>query len=110
MLVVLVLGATVGLLVRSGTLSIGGLLQVPDDTPACPVTLNHWADQQLAAMRVQLQQDHGLYRAEGGALNAIGVAMNWIDDRIIEERITEERHQLRNRLLRTSRCLVQFQP
>lgn len=108
--VILILGGTVTLLVRSGNFSLGGLLQVPNDTPACPASLNRWADQRLAALRLQLQQEHGLYRADGKALNAIGVAMNWIDDRIIDQRVGEERQQLRRSLLASSRCLVQFQP
>ena len=110
LLAFLLLGGIVVLLVRSGALSTGGMFPAPDDTPACPRAVNAWADQRLKTLRDQLIEDHGLYRGNGEALNAIGAAMNWIDDRIIDQRIGEERQRILSNVLNTLRCLVQFEP
>jgi len=74
------------------------------------VSVNRWAGQQLATTRSQLEQDHRLYRSDGEAPNPISAAMNWIDDRLIDQRIAEQRQQIHSTLLRSSRCLVQFEP
>jgi hypothetical protein len=74
------------------------------------VPINRWADQQLATIHQQLRQDHGLDRGTGEPLNAIVAALQWIDDRIIDRRIVEAREQIRNTVLESSRCRVEFQP
>lgn len=110
LLVILLTGGVVALLVRSGALSIGGMLAIPGDAPPCPSTVNRWADQRLTATRAQLEKEHGLYRSAGEVPNAIAAAMTWIDDRLIDQRVDEARQQIRSSLLKSSQCLVQFQP
>ena len=110
LLAVVLLGGLGALLARSGGHSIAGLLRVADDAPTCPARLNRWADQRLVELRIQLQKEHGLYRTDGEAPNAIAAAMHWIDDRIIDQRIGEAAQQIRSSLLKSSRCLVAFQP
>ena len=60
-------------------------------------------------MHQQLLKDHGLDRSRE-PLNAIVAALHWIDDRIIDRRIVEAREQIRNTVLESSRCRVEFQP
>lgn len=110
LLAILLLAGLAAVLVRSGVLSRGGMGLLPAEAPACPGPVNRWADQRLTQVRAQLLQEHGLYRSEGEASNAITAALNWIDDRIIDQQIGEERQQIRSSILRASRCLVQFQP
>lgn len=106
----LLLLGTVAVLARSGVFANGKGRLAGDDMPACPGSVNLWADQRLRMLRAQLEQDHGLYRRQGQAMNAIGAAMIWIDDRIIDQRIGEERQQIRSTVLQSTRCLVQFHP
>lgn len=107
---VLLLGGVFTILARPVTFSSGGMGGRSVDAPLCPAPLNRWADQRLALIREQLQNQHGLHRGEPSAPNAIVAAMNWIDDRILERRLDEDRQLIRSKLLKSSRCLVEFQP
>lgn len=106
----LLLGGMGTVLVRSGAFFAGGLPLTNDAVSTCPGPLNRWADQRLQQLRRQLERDHAIYRSNGASPNAIGAAMLWIDDRIIDQHVAAERQQIRSSLLRSSRCLVEFQP
>lgn len=106
----LVLAGTVAVLARSGAFSTGGLRLGGDDVPACTAPVNRWADQRLQRFHEQLKTEHSIYRSAGEAPNAIGAALTWFDDRIIERRLGDERQRIRSTLLQSMRCQVQFQP
>lgn len=106
----LLLGGTVVLIVRFGVFSDGSTRPVPVDTPSCPVVVNRWANERLALIRRQLERESGFDRANVANLNAIGAALHWIDARIIDQRVSEARQQIRTTALTSSRCLVQFDP
>lgn len=80
------------------------------DSPLCPAPLNRWADQRLSLIREQLQRQHGLHRGHASAPNAIVAAMSWIEARILERRLDEDRQLIRSKLLKSSGCLVEFKP
>ncbi len=107
---VLLLAGLVVLVGRFSGLPIAGRRQRLANTPACPVSINRWADQRLATIDQQLRKDYGLDRGTREPLNAIVAALQWIDDRIIDRRIVEAREQIRNTVLESSRCRVEFQP
>lgn len=110
LMMALLLGGTGTVLVRSGAFSNRALPMAAEAVSTCPGPLNRWADQRLLQRRRQLEQDHAIYRSHGANPSAIGAAMIWIDDRIIERHLAAERQQLRSTLMRSSRCLVEFQP
>lgn len=110
-LVLLLLGGGLfSLLSHAGALSRGRPAAAPESAPACPGSLNRWADQRLDQIRAQLQKQHGLKHGAGQQSNAISAALNWFDDRVIAQRLDAERQQIRSDLLASSRCLVQLQP
>lgn len=104
----LALAALATVLVRLGGSTLLPLAGIRQEGPACPEVVNRWANQRLSALRDQLRQEHGLYRTENANLNAITGAMNWIDDRIIDQHISEERRQLRSSVLHSARCVPRF--
>mgnify|MGYP006280420971 CR=1 FL=1 len=108
--VLLLLAGLSVVLVRCSGDSIRQLLRLGNDGPACNAAVNRWANQRLELSRSQLQQEHGLYRSQGENLNAITATMTWIDDRLIDRKISEERYQITRRVLDSSGCRPQFQP
>ena len=106
----LLLTGVLVLLGRFSGLPIAGRRQKPSNAPICPMSVNRWADRQLATVHQQLLRDHGLDRGTREPLNAIVAALQWIDDRIIDQRVVEAREQIRNTVLESSRCRVEFQP
>lgn len=109
LLALVLLAALATVLGKSGVLSRAGTTLASDQTPACPGAVNRWADQRLALIRAQLLKQEGAYSI-GPNPNPIAGAMNWIDNRIVERRLDEQRQQIRSSLLASSRCLVEFQP
>lgn len=107
---IVLLAGVVAVLARSGVLSTGPSTAAMDGVPACQPAVNRWADQRLSQARSQLEQEHGFSRTQANDLNPVTEALNWIEDRIIAQRLADEREQIRSSVLSSSRCLVQFQP
>ena len=102
------LAASATLLVRFGPALVNPLIGIRENGPPCPAAVDRWADQRLASIRSQLEQEHGLYRTEGVDLNAITATMNWIDDRLIDQHVSEERRRLRASVLQSAHCVPRF--
>lgn len=107
LLTILLLGGMGVLVLRSSGSLLLRLSGTPEARP-CSTAMNRWANQRIRAARAQMQQEHGLYRAEGKELNAITAMMNWLDDRIIDQRVGEVRRRLRAGVLHSARCLPLF--
>jgi len=110
LLLLLLLGGIVTLLMHSGVLSRGRGARAPEVAPVCPAALNHWADQRLEQIRVELQKQHGQRAGSSMGANPASDALGWVEERILAQRLDSERQQIRSRLLSASRCQVQFQP
>jgi hypothetical protein len=80
------------------------------ELPACPKVIDAWANQRMDQRRQQLQQEHGLYRSEGEAASVVTTAMRWIDDRIIEHYLDQDRRQIEAMTRESNRCQVRLEP
>ena len=100
---VLVLGGGTILVKLSDSL-FGSLALGRSDVPPCSAAMNRWANQRVTAARSRLQATHSRYRTEGLEFNVLTGAMNWIDDRFIDQQINALRSRVSRDVRRSARC------